>query len=193
MTELLSLDISLCHAITMKGLKYLANLTQLLALSIKGIRNTEDSFLKLVSINMKRLETLGISNSKLTDNGSKYLTRLSQLRDLAYVYSDIGKETIKNIAKIPRLQCLYIRGSIKLKAGNLSPLRKAKNLEILDITFCPNLEDEDLKSISKITSLISLTAKSCQSISMNAITKLMEKLPHLLLTYSNTSEESYNE
>ena len=206
LTTLYTLDISHCVKISDKSVKYLTNLTNL---NLTGCYKVTDSSVETIGKYSKNLKTLSlamcrgisdrsvkvlgelttlssldISDSRVTDESVKTLTRISSL-NLSKCY-DVTDDSIREIAVKGNVRNLninkchdvlysvqFLRNITSLDIGGCSEItdesviiliENNSNLKTLSLSNCYNLTDRSITSISKHASLQVLDLTFCDQI-----------------------------
>lgn len=124
--HIISLDISECSSVTVKGVQYIASgLPRLSSVNLKNIQVT-DMGVKALADKCKLLEVIIIASTHVTDIGVWFLIDLPAITTL-----DISCNSA------------VTDNGLKKLAGGSSPIR------ILDLKFCQKLTDDSMKIIAE--------------------------------------------
>ncbi|MBC8469988.1 MAG: hypothetical protein H8D56_11000 [Planctomycetes bacterium] len=149
-------DLRLPYRFTDAGINHLANLGHLKYLSVNGIDNSPltDKALATIS-NLRQLEELSIGGIGFTNNGIELLQNLENLSTLHIAFwSGLDNETLKQLARLPKLRELSWGSSDSVTMSGLNALNRLAGLESLSV-YDIRQDDEglDLSGLKKLRSL----------------------------------------
>ncbi len=146
-----AIDLTDCNRVTVEGVRTLSNCPNLEFLRVWGPSIGDDS-LQVIG-KMKSLRVLGLQDTKISDEGFKYLADLD-LQDIHLFRTLIGDETLRVIAEMPNVTALNLRDSLISDQG-IEYLTKLTKLEKLDVSECnaPGITDASGEYFGKMKSL----------------------------------------
>ena len=143
-------------------------------ISDAAIKTIVEAFPNLVSLDVS-------SNSRLTDAATAEIAKLKQLEILGLLFCDFSEFGILNLATLPKLRALDIRGNMKIGNGGMSALAMFPALRSLKHRS-PSVSDEGLRTLTGAKALDNLeiqdfviTGRSGEYI------RQMEKLTSLII------------
>jgi hypothetical protein len=166
-------------------------LSQLPALNKLSVRDADlnDDALRSIST-ITPLESLYLNdNPKLTDDGYFFLTKLPNLRALAFEHAKVTPRLIKIISQLP-LERLWI-GDMDLTNSELKQISTLRYLQDLHLEQCKNVSPSGLKYLVKMPSLGSLDLREMAQLK-DQDTSLFLDCPnsiHLSLQGTNIGDE----
>jgi serine/threonine protein kinase len=168
--DVLTLDLA-DSQITDKSAPVIANLNQLESLGLDNSK-ISDEFISSVPISVG---WLSLNGTNLTNKGIRKLTRLQNLHGVTLDGFPADAETFSNLSQLPQLRELYLRGP-SVNDELMHDIGKLKNLQQLSIT-AGGVSDKGLADLSALTELRSLDL-SDNPISAEGL-KLLAPLRHL--------------
>lgn len=189
--NLRKLNLHICTRITEQVLQYLTPLTNLQFLNLYSTPLTGWNFKVINSlINLKEivLSFPWILNGVKFDNDLNFITSLKNLQIIQYLdcrnFSDQALEQISQLTNLQSLQICY------MKEGGTKYIHSLSKLEKL-ILIESTIIDEDLKDLTLLTNLVTLSLSSCKRITDLGIQQLTS-LTHLqnLFKPKRITEES---
>jgi hypothetical protein len=178
--ELVELKITKIQNFNDDNLKKLTGLKKITKLTINNSAITDKS-VSVIADSFPNLQRLDLSrNIALTDDSVVYIAKLRELEELILIYCSFTNTWLPELAKLPKLRALDIRGNLQIDNKGLGilaglPLLKslkhsstaiddngiklltaAKNLETLDIQdfAISDAAGNEFKKIPKLTSLL---------------------------------------
>jgi Leucine-rich repeat (LRR) protein len=150
--QLLELDLSDNRGATDEGLKALAPLAQLQALSLRGTPVTDDGLAALAAF--RRLKSLNLSATAISDRGIEKVLELPALDTLDLSYTKVTDVGIKKLADLKALRSLNLSGTTLTDHG-LRKLSSMGQLEKLLLTSTAGTE-VGLKALGALRALKTL-------------------------------------
>jgi Leucine-rich repeat (LRR) protein len=178
--ELVEIKITKIQGFNDDNLQKLTGLKKIIKLTINNSAITDKSVAAIVE-SFPLLQRLDLSrNISLTDDSIVYIAKLRDLEELVLIYCSFTELWLPELAKLPKLRALDIRGNLQignkglgilaglpvLKSlkhsstavddGGIKLLTAAKNLETLDLQDFAISDDagKEFKKIPKLTSLL---------------------------------------
>jgi hypothetical protein len=74
---------------------------------------------------------------------------LVNLESLALCGTDITDECLRVISQLPRLNKLYVSGA-QVSDDGVAALRASNTIQVLDISYCKNVGDDGIESLSTL-------------------------------------------
>jgi Leucine-rich repeat (LRR) protein len=105
---------------------------------------------------LHRLELAG--RVHLSPEGFMQLARMENLKQLVLRSCGLTDEHLAFLAEMPQLEILEIPGN-RITGAGIDHLRNLSNLRRLSVSFCPEIDDEAFKRISRLESLEGLSAQ----------------------------------
>jgi len=143
-------------------------------ISDAAIKTIVESFPGLVALDVS-------SNSRLTDAAAREIAKLAQLERLNLIFCNFSEFGILNIAALPKLRAVDIRGNMKIGDGGMSALAMLPALRSLQHRS-PSISDEGIRALTEAKALdnlfiqdFSITGRSGEYI------RQMEKLTSLTI------------
>lgn len=114
----------------------------------------------------------GLKNSVFTSKGLAHLQNLALLErlDLSET-ARLDTAAVSQLALLPRLKWLSIAGA-KLHTGSIAELAKIAKLEALDVSYCKNVNGEDLWKIAELPELRELNLTGVTSLASKDLASL---------------------
>jgi hypothetical protein len=147
--------------ITDDQLAYFGNLKHLTSLVINGTPITDAGFAHLSNLPM--LQSLQASHTKITDDGLDHITNLMTLNIVDLSNTNITDKGLKKLAKLKNINWLLLRGT--------------------------KITDAGLAELGAIPELKHLTLTQGMNVSNEAVEKLKQALPKLVVDYEKQSAE----
>ncbi len=135
--------------------------------------NGTDASLKKFAKTSDELFTLPLANSKVTDEGLKYLTTQKSLRTLDLSNSKV--RSLKYVKDISNLENLNLMGCT-LEPGALKNLQNLKNLKLL-LLDSTNVTTQDVVLLAKNQSIGRISLTSCPNIGPKELDFLQREMP----------------
>lgn len=160
-------------------LEQLAGCGQLRALDLSLCSRIGGNDLRRVS-DLAALETLDLSDCPVSDDGVRFLSRHTSMRDLRLDRSDVTDEAVLWIcSNLPNLEVLSLE-SVRLGDRALSSISKLKSLRELNIRGANRLTDSALVPLSQAKSLHKLWLPGGRSslLTREAVDALRAQLPN---------------
>jgi hypothetical protein len=206
--NLKALDISGCTAVTARGLRELRAIKALEVLTAAGCDFADDGLREIAET--KQLRSLSLRGSQratvagyralaaLTDlevldlSGSGALTsaalygltnKLQKLHTLSIANCPrLANHTLKSLRFTKSLHTLDISGFPNLECYGLEYLvQSAPNLRCLDVTGCPEINDDGMRVLLKLGQLERIDLRGCKSVSAAGAKILTDAKPKLKL------------
>lgn len=138
-------------SLEMEDMRRLSALKHLKGLDIAHLRFSKET-LSLAN-SLSQLEHLNVWNTAVNDDA---LATLANLKELRFLNLGLSKATLKGLKFFPlaKLEHLYLNGLAWVDDG-LAPLADCRKLHTLSLNSV-KLHDQDLRHLSKLTSLVSL-------------------------------------
>eukprot|EP01132_Coremiostelium_polycephalum_P004691 gene4691-5859_t len=157
LTNLNSLDISFCEKINGSGLEILVeNNVPLQKLQLEGCNSINIERCLKVLANLKSLDSLNLSSTKVSDVDCQLFVNLKSLTQLDISRnSDISNIGLEHICNISTLKDLDLSRCTKITELGFQSLSKLPHLESLQAEEC-GINDESMKSIGTLRELRSL-------------------------------------
>jgi len=190
MVQLDNLNVAGCRKLTDRGISKLAPLSQLKALNIGYCRNLTNASMATIG-QLGSLEALSVYRCpELTDSGFARLTGLKKLRSLGIGESKITDDTLSAISRIKTLEVLDINVCEHLTDTGISRLANLKKLKLLWMRYCDKITDSSLSVIGQLTALEDLNISSCPRITDAGVASLvtLRKLKKLSLGGPNLTD-----
>ncbi|MDA1014941.1 MAG: protein translocase subunit SecD [Planctomycetota bacterium] len=109
-------------------------------------QTTDEDLKNLVGRKMKKVEQIDLANTKITDEGLKYLSGLKSLQILNLSRTDITDAGLKQLTDLPRLRSLSI-GDTKVTDASVGALKGLPSLQLLDVSRMPEPVAPDPRSL----------------------------------------------
>jgi len=169
-------DLSFCYMLTNLTTTYLSRLGELRILNLEGCLGLTDGVLDIVAeMNYRTIEFISLAgNSNITDNCFTKLAQKCKNLTLLNVSGcpQITHDALVDILKQNRrVSSLMISGTYITDEGlaTMANVMSAKNLTCLDLSFCREISDMEILSISeKCTSVSTLNLCGLNRITDNA-------------------------
>ncbi|KAH8616680.1 hypothetical protein ERJ75_000454900 [Trypanosoma vivax] len=126
------------------------------------------------------LRYLKITSALVTDEDVRELSQHEGLKGL-HIGGSVKLTDITPLSKIKTLEELWLRSLFRLKSG-LGSLRELRNLHRLDMSTTP-VNDEDVKNISTIDSLVSITFLASKGLKTVEPLAVVSALKHLNIQF----------
>jgi hypothetical protein len=206
--KLRSLDISGCKSVRAAGLRELrvltalevltaadcdftdaevreiAAVTSLRVLSIAGSPRTTVVGSKALSA-LERLEVLDLSGSPAVTSAvlATLAPKLQKLQVLTMAHCpQLANHSLKQLRTMKQLHTLRLAGCEQLEDYGIEYLVHAvPNLKVLDLSGCPDINDEAARMLTKLNHLESLDLRGCKNVSATGAKALTDALPKLKL------------
>jgi WD40 repeat protein len=141
------------HEIRDADLARIKHFTTLYSLQISKSEISDAGFAEIKSLS--KLRTLSIYSSRITDDGLAHLAALPLLRNLSLSQSKITGTGLSQLHGLAELEDLSLSSSPVTNDG-LKELSAFPNLAGLHLGKCPQIGDEGLKTIGKLSKLRTL-------------------------------------
>src|SRR5690606_36878060 len=92
----------------------------------------------------------------LTDAGIAHRKKLPNLTYLYLLYNNLGDESLKHLAEVPKLRLLDLRGCTLITDDGLAHLKPLANLNVLKLRSA-SLSDAGVAHLATLTGLIGLS------------------------------------
>jgi hypothetical protein len=187
LVELRHLSIGCCDQITNTGLRTLKPLQKLsvlrisscylitqpirinpfiLSLSIDGCRNVDDQTIFSITEYFHCLRDLNIAWCNVSYVGLSALAKVKTLKKLDCSGNRNFKNGLRAVSGIQSLRSLAVRSCGEIGGYEILFLQKLTQLNVLDLTYCWKLNDNDLKMLSLVVANLSeLNLSHCYRIS----------------------------
>lgn len=142
--------------------KELAKLSNLKHLAIHCCYDGDEDDFALLS-QLKHLQDLDLSNCRIDDSKIKTLHLLPNLKKLDLRDSAITDEALEAIAKITSLENITL-SSPEITDKDLPLLLNLTNLKRIDLTFCPKISVEALKTLASLPNIQEIQVYGCNRI-----------------------------
>jgi len=162
--------------ITDHGLQFLKGCRSLKNLNLSGCSITDEG-LRIISDIFPELSTLDLRGSRITDDATPLLTKLSHLKslDLSMGHNLIGT-FLNDLAKLPSLQILILSHCDHIDFSH-SDWKSFESLMILDLSYC-HLDDSVLHEVGLIPMLTNVSLAYSDAITLAGV-KFLTTVPHL--------------
>jgi Leucine-rich repeat (LRR) protein len=179
-------DLEVLHVANYRDLNddTVAKLTGLKKLKTLNLINggISDAAVKTIAEAFPNLIALDVSSSsRLTDAATREIAKLAQLERLNLIFCDFSEFGLLNLAALPKLRAVDIRGNMKIGDGGMSALAMLPALRSLQHRS-PSISDEGIRALTEAKSLdnlfiqdFSITGRSGEYI------RQMEKLTSLTI------------
>jgi len=153
-TDLETLQISNCRDLNDAAVAKLRGLKKLKTLwLVNGVLS--DASIKVIAESFPDLVNLDVSrNSKLSDASARDIAKLKQLEVLGLLFCDFSELGMMNIASLPKLRALDIRGNMKISDGGMGVLVRLPALRSLK--HRAPVSDEGLRALAQAKTLDNL-------------------------------------
>lgn len=199
-------------SITDKSIKYILGFKDLETLFI-GDCDITDEGLKELASNTK-IKSLSVElNKNITNDGVKYISEMSQLKDLDLSFTGINGTFVNDLIKLRKLVTLDLEG-IKIRAVDLKELNKLRRLNFLKMQACgltdselvvlgnnPRLKklilnrnlftDEGLSQLEKVSKLHLVLIKHCPNLTEAGIEQFKKARPDCRVVVGQSIFEKY--
>ncbi|KVI11293.1 Leucine-rich repeat, cysteine-containing subtype [Cynara cardunculus var. scolymus] len=202
-TELKRLDITCCRKITQASIAHLTkSCGSLVSLKMESCTLVPSGAFVLIGQHCRFLEELDLTDNDVDDEGLKSISRCSQLSVLKLgICLNISDEGLIFIGNgCPKLIELDLYRSVGIKDAGISAVAHGcPSLEMINISYCGNITDSSLISLSNCSKLNTLESRGCPlitSVGLKAIairckqlTKLdIKKCFNINLSYSSVTD-----
>ena len=159
----------------LKGLKKIKSLSLTNSgISNAAIKTIAEAFPDLVNLDISR-------NSRLTDAAAREIAKLQHLETLGLLFCDFSEFGILNIAKLPKLKALDIRGNMKIGDGGMEALAKIPTLRSLKHRS-PAVTDAGIQALAAAKALDNLEIQDLRITGQSGkFIRQMEKLNGLII------------
>lgn len=185
--SLKAIDLSDCNRVTIKGLESLSKCPKLSFLKVWGPAIDDDCMLQVAK--MKSLRTLGLNDTKVTDEGFKQLAGLD-LREIHLFRTSLGDASLEVISQMPNIVTLNLRDT-RLSDQGIAYLTSLAKLERLDLSECnsPGITDAAGPELAKFSNLkdLNLWSTDFSDVGLDPLTGL-SKLTRLNLDNTNITD-----
>lgn len=169
--------------------------TNLESLSLPNCEYLLDDDLKTLTT-LQSLKVLDLFGSfYLTQTGILSLKSFSNLIELGLGQcTGLNDESMTTVGELPKLEILDL-GRTSISAAGFKAIARLKNLKILNLGFCKEVNDEGFNFLKDQTKLEQLHLNNCYKLSETAFNQLSDykKLTHLDVSYTKFSNRNLRE
>ena len=168
-------DLSDADVAKLKGLKKLRTLALSNGrITDAAVKTIAESFPGLVSLDLA-------SNSRLTDAAAREIAKLKQLETLNLLFCDFSEFGMRNVATLPKLRVLDIRGNMKIGNGGLKILAAIPTLRNLQHRS-PAVTDDGILALTEAKTMTDLFIQDFSITGLSGVyLRRIEKLTSLII------------
>jgi len=175
-------ELTLVHASSSdNGLQELRKLARLDALHLHFLHDTGDPLLAQLE-GLRNLVTVGLADTKVTDDGIAYLASLPNLAVVDLRNTAVTDAALQHLASCPRIQVLHLENT-KITGAGIRYLANMQELEMLYLDRT-GVNNEGLRYLPGLKRLRTLSIRRCLGINETGLQWLkgMESLEYLGIT-----------